>query len=118
MAASNRVHRVEDLLQRILAECLQREIKDPRLKQLTISEVQVSKDLSFATVYVSSFENLEPADLTAMMKVLQAAKGVFRHKIAEEGGLRIIPDLRFIYDNSSERGSRIEALLHQAFNKS
>ncbi len=112
MANPTRVHRVEDLIQKILATSLQREVKDPRLQSVTILEVRVARDLSFAKVFVSFLA--PPEDLPKCLKLLKGAKGFLRHQIAKQGELRIVPELEFVCDTTTQHAMKIESLLAQA----
>ena len=115
MASSTRVHRVEDLLQRVLAQALQREIKDPRLSMATVSSVNVAKDLSFAKVYISFLK--DPQDIEQSLQVLNRAKSFLRRQIAKECELRIVPELQFVHDTTITHGAHISGLIDKALGK-
>ena len=107
-----RSQRVAEQLRQELSSLILREIKDPRVGLVTITAVDVSKDLSFARVYVSSLGESQPhAELIAG---LQHAAGFLRHELKSMLRLRIIPELRFEYDESLERAARLEALIARA----
>jgi ribosome-binding factor A len=116
MANPTRMHRVEDLLHRVLAKALQREIKDPRAAMATISAIKVAKDLSFAKVYVSFLK--DPADIEEAIQVLNRAKGFLRHHIAKECELRIVPELQFVHDITIVHGQHMSSLIDKALAKS
>lgn len=116
MANTTRVHRVETLLQRVLAECLRREIKDPRLHLATLSGVHISKDLSLAKVYISLLSEGDAAK--EAMKALEKAKGFLRHKIAQECELRIVPELQFVHDTTAEQSQHISMLIAKGLHAS
>lgn len=111
----SRSRRVGEQIQRELAELVQRELKDPRLGMVTISAVDVSKDLSVAKVY---FTVLDPEhDTQQTRQALTHAGGFLRRELAHRMKLRVVPELRFHYDSSIEEGSRLSALIDQAISK-
>src|SRR5215467_4761142 len=100
--------RVAEQIQRELAELIRREIGDPRAGLVTVTAVEVSKDLAYAKVFVSSLGGtLPPADLIATLK---QASGYYRHELGQALRLRILPELRFHYDQTEERAAELEAL--------
>jgi ribosome-binding factor A len=107
----NRPQRVGDLIQRALAELLLREAQDPRFQQVTITAVDVSPDLSNASVYISIL-NIDQIKET--LQALNKAAGYFRHKLADAVDLRIMPHLRFVFDESISRADRISKLIDDA----
>jgi len=107
-----RARRVEEQLKRLLAEQIRREVKDPRVGLVTITAVEVSRDLSHATVYFTPFAGI--GDPAAALDALQHAAGYLRHQIRNLMRLRIAPELEFRLDDSVERGARLSALIHDA----
>lgn len=112
---SNRPRRVGHLLQREVAGIIQREVSDPRAQLVTIISVDVSPDLKQARVYFTCLD--ADADTKKMEKVLNNAKGYLRHHLKSRLSLRNVPHLRFIYDESVERGSRISMLIDRALHR-
>jgi len=107
-----RTRRVAEQIQRELAVLIQQELKDPRLGMLTISAVQVSKDMSMAKVFITVFN--EEQDRAKTLEALQHASGFLQHELGRQMSLRIIPKLRFVYDESIVRGAELSALIDQA----
>ena len=108
----SRASRIADQLQRDLSELIRLEVKDPRVNLVTISAVDVSRDLSHAKVYVTSMaQEHSPEQTTA---ALQHAAGFLRSQLARSLKLRIVPHLEFVYDPSVERGIRLSQLIDQA----
>jgi len=108
-----RSHRVADFIQRELAEVIRNELKDPRISpMLTISSVEVTRDLSVAKVYFTvmdaAAERIETED------ALKRAAGFLRRHLAKAMNTRSVPQLRFHYDDSSERGAHMSALIDKA----
>lgn len=110
----NRTDRIADQIQRDLAVLLQREIKDPRVGMVTVSGVKVAKDLSFADVYVT-FMTLEKDDeVKEALAVLEHASGFLRSMLAKSIKLRVMPRLRFHFDQVIVSAPRISNLISQA----
>lgn len=104
----NRSDRVASQLQRELAVLIRDEIRDPRVHQVSISEVEVSRDLSHAKVYVLISEG---QDLNEVLTGLEKASGFLRNRLGQMLKLRMVPQLRFYHDDSVERGGHIDQLL-------
>jgi ribosome-binding factor A len=109
------MHRQEKMaarIQKILADVISRDLKDPRvaLSNVTVSRVEVSSDVSVARVYFSILE--EEAKREEIMQALKKAKGFFRSELAKDLTIRYAPALEFKLDQSIERGMRIIGLLN------
>ena len=107
-----RTRRVGEQIQRELAALIRDELKDPRLGMVSISSVQVSRDLGHAKVHVSVLGKEE--QVTESLSVLNHAAGFLRHKLGKILHLRVIPALRFYHDRSLEEGARLGALINEA----
>jgi len=105
-----RSRRVAQQIQRALSELIRREIRDPRLGMVTLTEVRVSSDLSYATVYYSVL-NAKPEEAQT---VLESAAEILRGPLGRALGLRHAPELRFVVDELIESGARLSALINQA----
>ena len=102
--AGYRVDRVSEDIKREIA-AIMRELKDPRIQgMLTVVNVDVSSDASFAKVYVSAMEGIETAKLA--VKGLTSATGYIRREVGKRLHLRKTPELKFIADDSIERGMK------------
>jgi len=108
----SRVQRVGEQIQRVLAQLIQQEIDDPRLGMVTVSHVVVSRDLAHAKVYVTVLG--EPAAVETSLAILNKAAGFLRHALGREVQMRVIPQLRFVYDESLARAASVSALIDQA----
>jgi ribosome-binding factor A len=105
-----RSERVSSQMQKELALVLQRDLADPRLGFITINEVVITKDLSYAKIYVTVL-NVDEAGKKAQVKLLNEMAPVIRHYVAKRMKLRHISELRFLYDDSFDTGMRVAALL-------
>lgn len=107
-----RPERVSHLMRREIAGILERDMDDPRLgSMVSVTDVEVSHDLSFAKVYVSVLE--EGAARAQALEALRHASGFVRHALRPRLGLREVPEIRFLLDTSIERGARVEDLLRR-----
>jgi len=111
----SRTQRVADQIQRELAGLIQREVKDPRVGMATVSAVEVSRDLSHAKVFVTILNGTEDAqEIVESVKALNNASGFLRSQLGQRMKLRIVPTLRFHYDDSLSRGNYLSNLIDQA----
>jgi len=106
-----RPHRVAELLRELLAEILLHRSADPRLKELTLTEVEVSPDLKQARVYYVAREG---ADAVAVQAALDKALGFIKQEVAREHILRMMPEFIFLADEGLERAARLERLFQAA----
>ncbi|QBQ55014.1 30S ribosome-binding factor RbfA [Nitrosococcus wardiae] len=111
----SRTRRIGELLQRELAQLIQKELKDPRVKLVTVSHVGVSPDLRQAKVYVTFLGGEK--NIQQQLAVLNKAAGFLQHGLSQRVELRVIPRLRFVYDDSIERGRHLSALIDEAVRK-
>lgn len=102
--------RVAAQLQRELALLLQRERQDYQLDFVTVSEVELTKDLAVAKVYVTVM-NADQAGILRNLERLQQLAPRLRAEVAKHLRIRVMPELRFFYDESLDRGQRIDHLL-------
>jgi ribosome-binding factor A len=105
-----RSRRVAQQLQRALSELMRRELRDPRLGMVTLTEVRMSSDLGYATVYYSVLG----ADPAQAQEILDEAADHLRGPVGRALGLRHSPELRFVKDELIEGGARLSALINQA----
>ncbi len=114
MREFGREERVADFIRDELASIIQREMRDPRIGMVSVNEVKVSKDLSWAEVYVSSHETKTDEERAALIGVLNKAAGYFRSELAKRHSMRTTPKPRFHYDVVIERGPALESLIEKA----
>lgn len=108
MNSFKRTDRIAEMIQRLLAQIIQQEIKDPRLpKLITISAVKVTKDLGHAKVYFTVFND----DPTHAAAILNTAASYLRTALAKVMTMRTVPQLHFIYDDSIDYGQRLSRLI-------
>jgi len=108
--AGYKIDRITSDMQLALSEMF-RELKDPRISQLlSIVKLNVSGDLSYATVYVSAIEGRETTENS--VKGLKSAAGYLRRELGRRLSLRKVPELRFIVDDSIERSANIQKIIN------
>ena len=107
----DRVARVADFLRAELAAIVHKEMQDPRVELLSVTDVRVRRDLSHADVYVSSLAAGDAEARAELVRALNRAAGFLRRCVAARKGLRATPRFRFHYDDMLERGSHLLALI-------
>ena len=112
MANPRRRERLSSLIEQIVSELLQRQIKDPRVHGLvSVARVEVSPDISHAKIYVSVMGTEEERQET--VRALEHARGFLRSRLGDELTIRHVPELQFVLDRSIEQGDRVLAILNQ-----
>lgn len=106
----SRSERIADQIHKDIVGILRYKVKDPRINWVTINEVEVSKDNTLAKIY---WTVLQVENRLQVEKALEAAKGFIRSELSHGFKTYTIPQLKFIYDESMERGSKILGILNQ-----
>jgi len=109
----SRTSRVSQQIQKELARILQQEVKDPRIGMVTISGVDVTRDLAYAKVFVT-FLTVGDQTNDESLEGLNAAAGYIRRLLGKAMRLRIVPEIRFIFDSTLTEGLRISELVSGA----
>ena len=111
----SRTQRIGDQMQRELAQLIQREIKDPRLGLVTITGVDVSRDLAHAKIFITIMgqDDNEEA-VRCNLRILNEAAGFLRMQLGKSMKLRSVPQLHFNYDASIRRGVELSSLIERA----
>lgn len=109
-----RTSRVGDFLKQELAGLIQLEVRDPRVGMVSVTGVEVSRDLSHATVYVTVLGKDSADDAAESIAALNHAAGFLRTQIAKISNARTTPKLRFVFDASIGRGARMSKLIDDA----
>lgn len=107
-----RVRKIADRIQVIVAEMLERRIKDPRLGFVTVTDVRVTGDTQHATVFYTVFGNDD--ERAASAAALESARGLLRSEVGKQLGMRHTPTLEFVLDALPETAAHIEELLAKA----
>jgi ribosome-binding factor A len=109
MPSKLRLQRISDRIRQELSEMLIREINDPRLEGISITDVKVDRELTYADIFVSAVEGIQRS--REVLEGLEHASGFLRHELAAKIELRVFPRLRFHWDPTPENADRIERLL-------
>ena len=109
-----RTERVADYLQRELASLIQREMRDPRVGMVSVTGVDVSRDLRHARVYYTVLGSDTSDDAAEATEALNRAAGFLRSQLSRDSSMRSVPQLRFYFDSSVGRGRELEDLIQRA----
>jgi len=107
-----RSRRIADQIQRELSDIIRLEMKDPRVGMITITDVEVTQDYAHAKVFFTQLG--DAAQVAATTRALQHGAGFLRTELSRRLKLRVVPQLRFEYDVSVERGARLSRLIDEA----
>jgi ribosome-binding factor A len=110
--ASPRVRKIADRIHVIVAEMLERRIKDPRLGFLTVTDVRLTGDSQQATIFYTVLG--EEEELANTAAALESAKGLLRSEVAKQLGMRQAPSLTFIHDALPESARHLDEVLAKA----
>lgn len=109
---AHRIERINNLIRREISELLQRQVKDPRLGAfIAVTAVETTPDLKYAKVFVSGISSKE--EKQKVLSVLTTASGFLRKELVKNLRLRRVPELSFYWDDSIERGDRLQRLIDQ-----
>jgi len=115
MIPFSRADRVGGLIQKVLSNILNKNIRDPRLKLATITSVKVSRDLKQARIYFTTSGGIQKKGDT--IEGFNSAHGFIKRTLAHELDLRYMPHLKFFYDESLEYGAHIDELIESTKSK-
>lgn len=112
-----RADRVSQELKKEIAVILQQEVKDPRIGMVTVSDVEISRDLAYAKIFVTFLFDEDESVVVRGLEGLNKASGYIRHLVGKAMRLRIVPELRFVYDHSLVEGMRMSNLVTDVIRK-
>lgn len=110
----SRADRVSDAIQRELATLIREHVRDPRVGMLSVTDVDVSRDLAVAKAYVAFVGERSELEIDQGIQALNGAAGYLRKLLATSISLRATPKLTFFHDHSGHRGQHLEALIDLA----
>tara|TARA_B100000085_G_scaffold125628_1_gene114265 strand:- start:179 stop:592 length:414 start_codon:yes stop_codon:yes gene_type:complete len=108
-----RTQRVSHFLHEELARLLQTAVRDPRVQQVNLTGVEVSRDLSHARVFFTLMSDVSEAEQSEISGVLSKASGFLRSELAKSSSMRTVPRISFRFDESVGRGRDMESLLRE-----
>jgi ribosome-binding factor A len=103
-------------MQRELAQLIREEIRDPRLGMITLSGVEVARDMAHAKIFFTVLDE-QAHEPTVTLAILNKAAGFLRHALGQRMIMRAVPQLHFSYDDTTARGAHINALIESALAK-
>ena len=106
-----RIERVAELIKEEVSRIIREDVNDPRIGFVTITDAEVTPDLRLAKVYYTVYGDEDKRADT--QKGLDSAKPFIRRELASAMSTKVTPQIRFIFDESIERGSRIESFFEQ-----
>lgn len=106
---SVKIERLEQIIQKEVSLILLNDVKDPRIASVIITDVEVTGDLSWAKIFINFLPNEH--DHAEIMDSLEKAKGFIRSKLSQQLKIRKVPQLIFEYDDSLDKGNRIDEIL-------
>ena len=109
-----RAERVSDAVQQELAVLIRDEVRDPRVGMVSVTDVDVSRDLAYAKIHVTFVGDHSQKEIDEAMAALNGASGYLRKLLAGRIKLRITPKLTFLFDESGRRGQHLSALIDYA----
>ena len=107
---SVKIERINSNIMKEISYILETEVKDEKIKFVTITDCKVTNDLSYAKIY---FTCLNDDKKEETLEALNRAKGFIRKKLGEKIDIRYIPELQFVYDESIENGKKIEEIINE-----
>lgn len=112
MKPYTRAERISGKIQYAITELLNKKMQDPRIEMATVSGVKLSSDLRVADVYIAVFGDKKR--IREALKGFKKSKGFIKKSIAPKLGLKYMPDLRFVYDDTFDKAARMDALIKSA----
>jgi ribosome-binding factor A len=112
---TGRMRRVDEAIRQVIGDAVAADLKDPRVGFVTVTDVRTSPDLRHARVYVSVLgergRQSDAAEREDTLAGLRSAHGYLQGRVARELGLKRTPTLEFLYDDTTDRAMRVEALI-------
>ena len=112
MRPYSRSERISVMIQSVITELLSKKMQDPRIAMATISGVKLSSDLRIAHVYIAVFGDKKR--IKEALKGFQQSKGFIRKSIAPKLGLKYMPELKFLHDDSFDKAAKMDELIKSA----
>ena len=112
---NQRVHRISSVIRKEIAKIIQNDINDQRIKDVIITDVEMSKDLKNARIFFIVFNNKEKRneEIKLITKTINASKLFFKKQLSKNSNLRSVPNLRFIYDETESKAYELEQLINK-----
>ncbi len=112
----SRANRIEEQIKRDLSQIIFRDLKNPHIKMISISDVEITPDYAHAKIFFTSFDE-NPEKIQNMQTELNKAAGFLRHELGKGLHLHTLPSLHFVFDNSLLQGQAMDKIIQQAMAK-
>lgn len=115
---NQRIYRIGSVIRKEIAQIIRNDINDQRIKDVVITEVDVSKDLKNAKIFFIIFNNKDRliSEIEKISNAINSSKQFFKKKLSENTNLRSVPRLRFIYDDTESKAFELEKLINKSLN--
>ena len=112
---NQRVHRISSVIRKEIAKIIQNDINDQRIKDVIITDVEMSKDLKNARIFfvVFNIKVKRDEEIKLITKTINASKLFFKKQLSKNSNLRSVPNLRFIYDETESKAYELEQLINK-----
>ena len=112
---NQRVHRIASVIRKEIAKIIQNDINDQRIKDVIITDVEMSKDLKNARIFfvVFNIKVKRDEEIKLITKTINASKLFFKKQLSKNSNLRSVPNLRFIYDETESKAYELEQLINK-----
>jgi len=115
---NQRIHRIASVIKKEIAQIIQNDINDPRIKDVIVTEVDISKDLKHAKIFFIIFNHKDkkPEEIKLVTKTINSSKLFFKKKLSKNSNLRSTPSLKFIFDDTESKAFDLEELINKSLN--
>ncbi len=113
---NQRIHRIASVIKKEIAQIIQNDINDQRIKDVIVTDVEVSKDLKNAKIFFIIFNNTKrrPEEIKLIIKTINSSKLFFKKIMSKNSNLRSVPNLRFIYDDTEAKAFELEKIINKS----
>ena len=113
---NQRVYRIGSVIRKEIAQIIQNDINDPRIKDVVITDVEMSKDLKHAKLFFIIFnhKNKKPEEIKLITKAINASRLFFKRKLSKSSNLRSVPNIRFVFDDTESKAFELEELINKS----
>ena len=113
---NQRVYRIGSVIRKEIAQIIQNDINDPRIKDVVITDVEISKDLKHAKLFFIIFnhKNKKPEEIKLITKAINSSRLFFKRKLSKSSNLRSVPNIRFVFDVTESKAFELEELINKS----
>ena len=113
---NQRVYRIGSVIRKEIAQIIQNDINDPRIKDVVITDVEVSKDLKHAKLFfiVFNHKNKKLEEIKLITKAINSSRLFFKRKLSKSSNLRSVPNIRFVFDDTESKAFELEELINKS----